>query len=99
MNGKIQNSPVRPPKTIQPHHIRHMITGTLVFVLGIAANEGITYVRAHWPRHVRWSPAETQHDYLVPNGLPGTNMQVEMGIAEDGTVVWRVRGQQPIAAN
>ena len=41
MNGKIQNSPIRPPKTIQPHHIRHMISGTVVFMLGIAANEVI----------------------------------------------------------
>jgi hypothetical protein len=91
MNGKIQNSPIRPPKTIQPHHIRHLISGTLVFLLGIAANETLMCLRRHWPKRVRWTRTETQLDYSIPAGLPSTNVQVEMGIAEDGTVVWRVR--------
>jgi len=91
MNGKIQNSPIRPPKTLQPHHIRHLISGTLVFLLGIAANEALTYLRRHWPRQVRWTATEVQRDYAMPAGLPSTNMQVDTGIAEDGTVVWRVR--------
>jgi hypothetical protein len=91
MNGKIQNSPIRPPRTLQAHHIRHLISGTLVFLLGIAANEAITCLRRHWPRQVRWTAAEVQRDYSIPNGLPSTNAQVEMGIAEDGTVVWRPR--------
>jgi hypothetical protein len=91
MNGKIQNSPIRPPKTLKPHHIRHIISGMLVFLMGIAANEALTYVRRHWPRHVRWNASEMQKDYSIPGGLPPTNVQVEMGIAEDGTVVWRAR--------
>ena len=91
MNGKILNSPVRPPKnTLQPHHIRHIISGTLVFLLGIAANEGLMHLRRHWPRHVRWTSTE-QKDYVTPVGLPPTNVLVETGIAEDGTVVWRPR--------
>jgi hypothetical protein len=91
MNGKILNSPVRPPKnTLQPHHIRHIISGTLVFLLGIAANEGLMHLRRHWPRHVRWNSTE-QRDYVIPGGLPPTNVLVETGIAEDGTVVWRQR--------
>jgi hypothetical protein len=92
MNGKILNSPVRPSKnTLKPHHIRHIISGTLVFILGIAANEGLTYLRRHGPRHVRWTSNEMQVNYLIPGGLPPTNIQVETGIAEDGTVVWRPR--------
>ncbi len=93
MNGQILNSPIRPPKTLQPHHIRHIISGTLVFLLGIAANEALTYLRRHWPRQVRWTAAEMQPDYCIPSGLPPTNAQVETGIAEDGTVVWRPRKQ------
>ena len=93
MNGKILNSPIRPPKTLQPHHIRHIISGTLVFLLGIAANEALTYLRRHSPRLVRWTATEMQRDYSIPGGLPPGNVQVEMGIAEDGTVVWRPRRQ------
>ena len=91
MNGKILNSPVRPPRnTLQPHHVRHIISGTLVFLLGIAANEGLMHLRRHWPRHVRWTSTE-QKDYVIPAGFPPTNILVETGIAEDGTVVWRPR--------
>lgn len=89
MNAKIQNSPIRPLTTLQPHHIRHMISGTLVFLLGIAANEVLTYLRTHWPRQVRWKANEIQRNYFIPKGLPPTHVQVETGIAEDGTVVWR----------
>src|SRR3954466_3376429 len=89
MNGKILNSPVRPPRTLQPHHIRHMISGTLVFMLGIAANEAIIYGRRHWPRTVRWSPAEIQKDFVPASGLPPTNVQVDLGMTEDGAMVWR----------
>jgi hypothetical protein len=88
---KIQNSPIRPPKTLQAHHIRHLISGTLVFMLGVAANEAITYARHHWPKKVRWTAVEVQHDYVPASGLPGTNVQVEMGLTEDGTVVWRAK--------
>ena len=91
MNGKILNSPIRPPKTLQAHHIRHLISGTLVFLLGIAANETLMYLRRHSPRQVRWTASELQRDYAVPGRLPGTNVQVDMGIAEDGAVVWRPR--------
>jgi hypothetical protein len=98
MNGKIQNSPIqiqnsqiRPQKTLQPHHIRHFISGTLVFFLGIGANEGLMYLRRHWPKKVRWATTEIQNDYSIPAGLPPTNVQVDVGISEDGALVWRPR--------
>lgn len=92
MNGKILNSPIRPPRnTLQPHHIRHIISGTLVFLLGIVANEALMHLRRHWPKRVRWTSTEMQPNYVIPAGLPPTNTQVETGIAEDGTVVWRPR--------
>src|SRR5881628_2595198 len=91
MNGKIQNSPIRPAKTIQPHHIRHIISGTLVFLLGIVANETLMYARRHWPKTVRWSESEIQRDYAMPVCLPPTNVAVEMGITDDGLFVWRPR--------
>ena len=70
-----------------------MISGTMAFLLGVAANEAIMYGRRHWPRKVKWTAAETQPDYVPTTGLPGTNMQVEMGLTEDGTVVWRAKKQ------
>jgi hypothetical protein len=68
-----------------------MISGTLAFLMGVATNEALGYLRRHWPRQVRWTTHEVQRDYSVPSGLPPTNVQVQMGIAEDGTVVWRAR--------
>jgi len=68
-----------------------MISGTLVFFLGIAANEAIMYARRHWPRQVRWTTTETQRDYAIPGGLPTTNVEIDLGLSEDGTVVWRSR--------
>jgi len=91
MSGNIQYTPTRLPRTLQPHHIRHIISGTLVFLLGIAANEALMYLRRHSPRQVRWTATESQRAYWLPNGLPATNVAVEMGVAEDGTVVWRPR--------
>jgi len=91
MDAKILNSPMRPPKTFQPHHIRHMISGTVVFLLGIGVNELVVHLRKHSPKAVRWSPIEIQRDYTIPSGLPPTNVQVDIGITEDGFYVWRPR--------
>jgi|SRR4051794_25536313 len=98
MNGKIQNSPIRiansplrPPRNLQPHHIRHLISGTLVFLLGIVANETIMHLRRHWPRQVRWSAAEIQRDYVAPTSMPPEHMKVDIGMCEDGSFVWRPR--------
>jgi hypothetical protein len=98
MNGKIQNSPIRiassplrPPRSLQPHHIRHLISGTLVFLLGIAANETIMHLRRHWPRTVRWSATEVQRDYVPPTSMPPEHMKVDIGMCEDGSFVWRPR--------
>jgi hypothetical protein len=106
MNGKIQNSPirianspVRPPRNLQPHHIRHIISGTLVFMLGIAANETIMHLRKHWPRKVRWSASEMQNDYSPPTGLPPHHIQVDVGMCEDGSFVWRPRKVQSSTAD
>ena len=93
MGVKISNYPTRTPKTLQPHHIRHMISGTLVFLMGVGVNEGLLHLRRHWPKTVRWSANEIQSDYTLPNGLPPTNVQVDLGITDDGYYVWRVRKQ------
>ena len=91
MGVKISNYPTRTPKTLQPHHIRHIISGTLVFLLGVGVNELLLHLRRHSPKTVRWSAAEIQTDYALPNGLPPTNVQVDLGITDDGFYVWRVR--------
>jgi hypothetical protein len=89
MNGQIRNSPIRPTTSLQPHHLRHIISGTLVFFLGIGANEALMYARKHWPKKVRWSQTEIQHDFTVPNELPPAHVEVDIGITEDGSFVWR----------
>jgi hypothetical protein len=66
-----------------------MISGTLAFLLGIAANELLLHVRKHSQRAVRWSKTEIQKDYTIPSGLPPTNVEVDIGITEDGFYVWR----------
>jgi hypothetical protein len=106
MNGKIQNSPIRianspirPGRNLQPHHIRHLISGTLVFVLGIAANEALMHLRRHWPRKVRWSATEMQNDYVPPSSLPPHHIQVDIGMCEDGSFVWRSRKGETTEAN
>ena len=70
-----------------------MISGTLVFLLGVCVNELGVYLRKHSARAVRWSAAEIQNDYVVPTGLPPTNVEVDIGITEDGFYVWRVHKQ------
>ena len=89
MGVRPQNYPTRLPKTLQPHHIRHMISGSLVFLLGVGVNELIVHVRRHWPKTVRWSATEIQTNYTLPTGLPPTSVQVDIGITEDGFYVWR----------
>jgi hypothetical protein len=76
-----------------------MISGTLVFLLGIAANETIMHLRRHWPKSVRWSAAEIQKDYVPPAGLPPTNVQVDVGITEDGLFVWRPQKEEKRSSN
>jgi hypothetical protein len=66
-----------------------MISGTLVFLLGILVNEAILYARKHSPRNVRWSATEFQKDYVTPGSLPAPGVQVDIGITEDGCYVWR----------
>jgi hypothetical protein len=66
-----------------------MISGTLVFLLGILVNEAIVYARKHAQRTVRWSATEFQKDYVIPGSLPAPGVQVDIGITEDGCYVWR----------
>jgi hypothetical protein len=87
---KILNSPTRPAKSLQPHHVRHLLTGSLVFIMGIAANETLVILKRRIPRTVQWNQNDIQHDYVVPIGLPPTNRMIDVGVADDGTIVWRV---------
>ena len=62
-----------------------------MFFLGIAANETLMHLRRHWPRTVRWSAQEIQRDFVPLSTLPPTNVEVDIGVAEDGFFVWRPR--------
>ena len=74
-----------------------MISGTLVFLLGILVNEAIVYARKHSPRTVRWSATEFQKDYVIAGSLPAPNVQVDIGMTEDGYYVWRPHKESPVA--
>ena len=97
MSVQILNSPILPQKTFQPHHYRHLISGTLVFILGILVNEAIVYARKHSPKAVRWSATEFQKDYVIPSTLPAPHVQVDIGITEDGYYVWRPHKEAAVA--
>lgn len=78
---QIANSQIRPETTIKPHHIRHLISGTLVFLLGVAVNEGLVYYR------------KTHEPPLVMRlGIPpvpqGTNTLFLLGVDKDGKAAW-----------
>ena len=70
-----------------------MVTGTLVFILGIMVTEAIHVARHRIPIKVRWQQGELQTNYvhrlhhkqaLLTNGI-----RLEFGVAEDGTLIWR----------
>lgn len=75
---------------MQPHHIRHLLSGTLVFFLGVAVNESMILYRRSLPKIVRWSKTETQTNFHLPRGLPPEDAALDMGVTEDGTIVWRI---------
>jgi hypothetical protein len=73
---------------LQAHHWRHIISGTIVFLAGIAVNMAHVYLVRHEPVSVQWLGSELQHGYKRPSTIP-TNFTVQVGICADGSLTWR----------
>jgi hypothetical protein len=86
---EIKSSQIRPESLFKAHHFRHLVTGTVVFVMGILAEEGLVLYKQHLPKRVQWQTGELQTNYFVfPRRNPSNN-PVEVGWSEDGVLVWR----------
>lgn len=89
--NEIQNSQIRPDTFMKAHHLRHLISGTIVFTMGVAVNEGLVKLRHHCAQPVIWIGEAQTGQYVPPDRLPGTNATCQFGVRADGTVVWRVK--------
>lgn len=91
MNAEETQSALRKPyKPYKPHPRHHFITGILVFLLGVGVNEVLNYSRASKPKRVLWSNGEMQTNFHAEafSKVAGVR-QFEVGVSEDGLVVWR----------
>lgn len=80
------------PHPIHPNHfLLHALNAILVFGLGIAADVAIVHYLHNQPKTVVWQGGEVQEGFILSHQpLPDTNSPVNLGIASDGTLVWRV---------
>lgn len=89
-SSEIKGSQLRPEPFIKPHHFRHPISGSIVFLMGIAADLVIMEYRHYSPKTVRWQNGETQTGVrLTRQSLPTPANQVEIGLSDDGILIWR----------
>lgn len=97
MSVQPSNQATALPKTMKSHHWRHIISGTVVFFLGVLVNEGIHHMRFTWPHKVVWPGARVQEGFRLsytPIPIPGSNDVVEIGFVDNGAVIWRRRDRQ-----
>lgn len=98
MNPQILNSHLRPSSFWKAHHASDAFVGTLVFLLGIAVEEGIHLWRTSQPHVVRvlWTGGEVQTNFIASSKLQiKFPMSFEVGVSEDGVLVWREKGGKP----
>ncbi len=92
-NQEILESPLRPDSPYgfwEPHHLRHLVSGCIVFTAGVIVTEVIAHLRDHRPQTVRWQTGELQTNYARPRNVPGTMpFSFEIGVSDDGRIVWR----------
>ena len=72
------------------HFILHGFNIAFVFTAGVFADLYILdYVKTK-PHEVRWQNGEVQKDFLIrKQSLPPDNTSVQLGMTDDGTIVWR----------
>lgn len=89
----ISNSPIRPERSVKPHHVRHLISGTIVFALGVLFNMAHTHLVTHRTVVVYWLGPEVQVEtnYVITSTRikPPFPKGVQVGVTEEGTIVGR----------
>lgn len=90
---KIDNRPELNEGFWKAHHLRHLITGTIVFCAGIIANEAVQYYKHITPVKVIYqtdlSTLQPTNHTLQSIKLIQTNCTLIVGFSDDGYVVWR----------
>ena len=81
------------PFQFPPHFFRHVISGSIVFVLGVAADIVVAELfkraaQAPQMEIVRWQRGEWQTNY-TGMAIPATNQNLEIGFSDKGRVFWR----------
>lgn len=89
--NEILESPLKPESFFKPHHCRHIISGTFVFLFGIAADQGLHELRLRRPHSVIWAKSVDNNHVRVVRALPTNQTVIEFGVADDGTVVWKMK--------
>jgi hypothetical protein len=93
------NQPTRLPRDLPPHFFRHLISGLIVFALGLVADVTIVEIIHNRKHTVVWANGEVQRDFTLGmntnspaaadgNGN-GTN-GLELGYLDNGQIVWRI---------
>lgn len=87
------NQPTRMPGQCHPAVWRHLLSGLIVFALGVGADIGIVEWLHHRHHKVKWLvPAPVVEDYVVQtNVFSGPEQVYDIGVLDDGTVVWRLK--------
>lgn len=81
-----------PYKVHFKHHLLHSLWSVLVFASGIGADVGIMDYKHSRPKSVLWQDGTRQVGFVMPkNTLPPQGTPVQLGVAEDGMIVWRVK--------
>ena len=73
------------------HVLRHFISGTIVFALGVAADVLIDQHLLHRAQRVRWPDGAITVEYLSREVPTNPGAQIELGMVDDGRVAWRVK--------
>lgn len=90
---KIENGQTKAPHDIHPiHYALHAASAVLVFALCVLADVSIIELRHARQRGVIWLDGGAWHptNAFLSSRLPITNKTVQIGISDDGYVMWRV---------
>ncbi len=73
------------------HMLRHFISGTIVFCLGVVADVLIDQHLVHRVHRVRWPDGAITIEYLSRDLPTNPATQIELGMLDDGRVAWRLK--------
>src|SRR5262245_1461558 len=95
------NQPTKLPRELPPHFFRHIISGIIVFSLGLVADVTIVEIIHNRKHTVIWANGEIQRDYIFHASTTSPDFTatngVEIGYLDNGQITWRTA--QPAAAS